>query len=798
MHSHTRHAAVALISASTLAFEILLVRVFAIEHFHHFAYMAIGVAMLGVGVTGTALALYQGFDRERAIRLLAWGSGLTTVCLIVTPTIVHQIPLDATQIPWDRAQWIRLAALYLLLALPFAAGALTVLAGLTAEAGAPGRIYGAGFLGSGIGAAVGLAVLWLMSPTRALAFPALLAAFGFVAATGGHRSARSARPLALASVAAAVSVLIWPPWKLTVSPYKGLPQVEAYPGAGRRFEAGGPVGWTVAVRAAAFRFAPGLSLAYEGELPTQTALFVDGAIAGAVTDQQGEHERSFLDWMPTALPYSADTADEVLIIASGGDVEIWNALQHEASRVTVVELNPHLVEASQSPRLTQAEIEGSVRWIVGDARSYIARTEDRFDLIVLAPAGGLGTSVAGVHALAEDFLHTSDAYVSYLARLTEDGVLAVTRWLSLPPRESVRTVLTAVEALGRLTGRDVQDGIVVMRSWGTVTVLAKPAGFSGDEVTALGRWAARRLFDLDWPTGIQALGSEYNYLAEPTLFNAAVAAMSHSDSLARFVEAYPFDVAPVGDARPYPHHFIRTGSLGTLLSASRGSWLPFAEWGQIALVATLVQSAVFGGLLILLPAAWVGRKRRGAGWTKWTGYFAAIGLAYLTVEIAAIQQLALLLGHPIYAVAVVLTAFLICSGIGSRWSDRLAPSTGFRAALTLSAILLFLHLFLLRLVHWLQPTSLLVRILAATTLIAPAACLMGMPFPLGLRSQGGQQHGRVAWAWAANGFASVVAAPLAALLALELGSPSLFLVGSLGYLTAALLIPGKAPTRHKA
>jgi len=784
-----RPTAVAFISASTLAFELLLVRVFAIEQFHHFAYMAIGVAMLGMGASGTALALHRSFDGHKARRLLVWSSGLTTIALVLVPAAVQQVPLDATQIIWDRTQWMRLALVYLLLAFPFAAGALATLSGLTIEVSAPGRIYGAGFLGSGVGAACALAVLWFLPPGKALAFPALLAALGFMAASAEERLVRRARALAFLAIAAAFSAIIWPPWEVKVSPYKGLPQLEAYPGAIRSLEAGSPLGWTVAVDADAFRFAPGLSLAYDGLLPHQTALFVDGVIAGAVTDWPAESDRSFLDWLPTASPYAIAAPKKALIMASGGDVEIWNALEHGASKVAVLELNPQMVDASRSPLLAQAEVQGRLRWVVGDARSFVARTEERFDLITLAPAGALETSVAGVHALAEDFLHTKDAYASYLSRLTENGILAVTRWLSLPPRESARVLLSVIEALGAVATADLGDCVVVVRTWGTVTLLVKPAGFGREEIEALQSWTADRLFDLDWYPGIRKAASEYNYLEDPTLFNAVAASISPGDSLAHFIESYPFSIAPVGDARPYPHHFLRMGSLGGLFAASRGSWLPFAEWGQIALVATLVQSAVFGGLLILLPAAWIGRKRRGRGWVPWMGYFAAIGLAYLAVEIAAIQQLSLLLGHPIYAVAVVLTAFLVSSGIGSLQSDHLPTSFAHKSCIALAGILFLLCILLLQAVHWLQSASLTVRAAAAVILLAPAAFLMGIPFPLGLKSPGSTGPDRMAWAWAANGFASVVAAPLAALLALELGSPWLFLVGASGYLTAALLTP---------
>lgn len=241
----------------------------------------------------------------------------------------------------------------------------------------------------------------------------------------------------------------------------------------------------------------------------------------------------------------------------------------------------------------------------------------------------------------------------------------------------------------------------------------------------------------------------------------------------------------MSDARPYPHHFLRPSSIGTFLTSSRGTWLPFAEWGYIALVATLIQSIVLAASLTIVPVAVRARRVPSAFSLRLAGYFGAIGLAYLAAEIAAIQQLSLLLGHPIYAVAAVLTVFLICSGLGSLWSDRVAVHHG-PALLAAAAFLLLIHAaVLLRLVHLFQSFPLPIRVLAGMIEMAPVAFLMGLPFPLGLRTLARDDTARTAWAWATNGFASVVAAPLAALIALEMGSPAVFLVAAIFYSVAA-------------
>jgi len=799
-----RAPAVALLSAGTVAFEILLVRVFAIEYFHHFAYMAIGVAMLGFGASGTLWALAGRAGPDTAHRWFARAAVLAALSLVASPALVHLIDLDPTQLPWDVGQWRRLAAVYGLLALPFGLGALAILLALTLEPDRPGRIYGASFLGAGLGAALSLAVLWIAFPARALALPAVLASLGAVAAARSVTPSAPAAAGAVLAVAVAVLAFLQPLWRIAVTPYKGLPQVEAYPDARRVAERTSPLGWVVAVGAPAFRYAPGLSLAFRGDFPPQTALFVDGQIAGAASHWDRERSAAaLLGWLPSAAPYALGNRQQVLVIGAGGGTEVWNALAHGAQSVTAVELHPDLIELTQALAPPRGRPGTRVEWVAGDARSYVARARERFDLVTLGPAGGFGAAAAGVHSLNEDFLHTVEAYEAYLARLSDRGVLAVTRWLTVPPRDIVRVILTAAEALrrSRPPPAGAAPGLAVVRSWGTATVLVKPSGLTSVEIEALRRWATERRFDLDWYPGLKAPSpaAAFNVLDEPTLFLAAAAAAAGPERAARFAASYPFAVAPADDSRPYPHHFLRTRSLGAFLQASRGSWLPFAEWGYIALLATLGQSVALAALLMVLPVAGRSRATRERPTPALLGYFTAIGLGYLAAEIAAIQQLGLLLGHPVYAVAAVLAVFLVCSGAGSVWSDRVSAARGRIAAMGLAGLLVIYGGLLLDLVHLLQPAHAVVRAGAAVLLLAPPAFFMGVPFPVGLRALAGPAaaHTGVAWAWAANGFASVVAAPLAALIALEVGSAALFLVAAAAYAAAAGLqgtARGSGPT----
>jgi hypothetical protein len=795
-------AGVFLASAALLAFEVLLLRLFAIEQFHHFAYMAIGMALLGSGAGGTALVLARRHVEGRVQPLLVAAAAGLVIALMAAVPLAHAAALDAAQIVFDPAQWWSLAGVYAALALPFLCGAVLIALALIDAGPAVGRVYGANMLGAGAGALLALALLALTPPARAVAAPALVAA-GAAAWLVPDVRAGAAASVALIVVLglAAGAVLARPPWSLRVSPFKGLTQIEAFPDAERIAERWSPVGWTVAVRAPAFRHAPGLSLAYDGALPPQTALFVDGETAGAATAWAGDAAATaFLGSLIGAAPYAVRPAARVLVLGAGDGLDVAVALAHGAARVTAVELNGSLAALADSlagPRPSEWR-DARVEAVTGGARTFVAGTRARFDLIVLPLAGGFHATAAGMHGSGEDYLNTVEAYTDYLRALAPGGMLAVTRWVRTPPRDNVKVILTAAAALRRAGVADVGGSLAFVRGWAAATLLVRPGGFGTAELDALGRFAGERWFDLDWPVRAGDAGP-FNLLERPVFTAAAAAAAAGGTRPDAFAAAYPFDVRPATDDRPWFGRFVRTRALPAMLRSPPGDWLPFAEWGHLALLATLAQSTVLAAVLLLLPVAVarIGARARQPGRARppgaappatgaslrLTGYFAAIGFAYLFVEIAAIQRLTLVLGHPIYAAAAVLAAFLAASGLGSLWSDRLAPdrtSTACAAAagLALVATLAFGAAGLV------LPLPAAVRTGLAMAVLAPLALSMGLPFPLGLRRLAGSPGG-LAWAWAINGFASVAAASLAVLLAMEAGTRALIAAGALLYAGAA-------------
>ncbi|HSR43046.1 MAG TPA: class I SAM-dependent methyltransferase, partial [Longimicrobiales bacterium] len=499
--------------------------------------------------------------------------------------------------------------------------------------------------------------------------------------------------------------------------------------------------------------------------------------AGDEADPARAPSLAFLDWLPTAAAYVVGRPGSVLVLGSAGGLEVLGALRHGADSVTGVELVGPLVEVTGWVLGEGADLyrRRGVRPVVGDARAFAAEAEERFDVVVLPPAGRFGVAAAGVYAAGEDYMSTVEAFADYLERLAPGGVLAITGWLRTPPRNGAKTLLTAVRAL-RLAGVEEPGGsLVFLRSWATGTLLVKPDGFAPEELDRVRAFALERRVDVDWPPPPE--GAEpptFNRMERPVFRQAAAAAAAGPDSARAWAARYPFHVAPATDDRPYAHRFLRLSSLPELLSRGRGAMLPVAEWGYLAVVATLFQSGLLAALLLLVPAAvLVARRGDGppldgtrSGLARTAGYFGAIGLGFALVEITAIQRLGLVLGHPVYATSAALAALLAFSGLGSWASDRWEAGRGARACLAVG-IGALVGAALIPRAGVLLPLPFGARMTLGGVAVGGLGFLMGWPFPTGLRRLAGR-GAPVAWAWAANGFASVVGVSLATLLAMEL------------------------------
>jgi SAM-dependent methyltransferase len=450
--------AVALVSAGALAYEVLLTRLFSIVQWHHYAYMVISIALLGYGASGAFLALAGEALRRHLGAAFAAGAALFAVSAVLSFAVAERLPFNPLAVIWEPRQLLFLPILYALFALPFFGAATCIGLALAAFPHRVGRIYRYDLMGAAAGAIGLMLALFVVFPDAALRLVALM---GLLAATlaislRDSGAIRKSRAAACSVAAVAACVALPPSWTaLHLSEYKGLSQALLVPGAEVLVEDSSPLGLLTVVSSPTvpLRHAPGLSLNNATEPPAQLGVFTDGDGLTAITAFDGRREPlAYLDFTPAALPYHLLEKPDVLILGAGGGADILLALLHGAATIDAVELNPQLVRlvAERFSAFAGHLYERpGVRVHVAEARNFVAGGRNRYDVIQIPLLDSFAAAAAGTHSLSESYVYTIEAFEQYLDRLRPGGYLAITRWLKLPPRDSLRLFATAVSALER-------------------------------------------------------------------------------------------------------------------------------------------------------------------------------------------------------------------------------------------------------------------------------------------------------------------------------------------------------------
>ena len=820
--------AVALVSAAALAYEVLLTRLFSIVQWHHYAYMLISIALLGYGASGAFLALAGEALRRHLGAAFAAGAALFAVSAVLSFAVAERLPFNPLAVIWEPRQLLFLPILYVLFALPFFGAATCIGLALAAFPHRVGRIYRYDLMGAAAGAIGLMLALFVVFPDAALRLVALLGLLAATLAISLRDSAaiRKSRAAACSVAAVAACAALPPSWTaLHLSEYKGLSQALLVPGAQVVVEDSSPLGLLTVVSSPTvpLRHAPGLSLNNATEPPAQLGVFTDGDGLTAITAFDGRREPlAYLDFTPAALPYHLLEKPDVLILGAGGGADILLALLHGAATIDAVELNPQLVRlvAERFSAFAGHLYERpGVRVHVAEARSFVAGARNRYDVIQIPLLDSFAAAAAGTHSLSESYVYTIEAFEQYLDRLRPGGYLAITRWLKLPPRDSLRLFATAVSALERRGIGEPGRHLALVRSWNTATLLVKNGPLSDEDAANVRRFADERAFDLAFLPGMaREEANRFNILDQADFFDGAVALLGPQRDA--FLRDYKFDITPTIDDRPYFFDFFKWRALPELFERRALGGAALLDWGYLVLAATLIQAAALALVLILAPLLWLGRDPRrpaAADLARWRValYFLAIGFAFLFIEIASIQRFVLFLGHPVYAIPVVLCGFLFFAGLGSGIAPTLTarlealrarspqrPSIGAAdrllrcflyvrhpaLALAVAGIgtAALMHLVLvLPLFRWLMPLPDVLKIAVSLALIAPLAFFMGMPFPLALARVAATRAALVPWAWGINGCASVLSAVLAILLAMSLGFSAVVVIAIALYVVAA-------------
>jgi hypothetical protein len=751
---------------ATLILELSLTRIFSVVFYYHFAFLAISVALFGLGAGGVFSYVVAGRPGNLYSKLGVLGI-VNALCVVLSLWFILSRPAELGN--------ITLAAVYVASALPFFfAGAIVSLA----ISEAISRIDQAYFFDLA-GAAVGCLLLipflnTFGGPNTVIAAGVF---FGAGAAIWFHQAGDTGRR----AIAVLVSLLLV--MLMVLNGRAHLLDVRIAKGEKIPDE----------------KFSAWNSFSRIGVTTNRgyTSIVIDADAATALADKDWDHlndsERKDLSREGPGFPYFLRPGAKTLVIGAGGGYDVARAFSSGSKDITAVEINPIIANtimrnrfAEQSHRLY---FRPEVRVFVEDGRSFVRRSSEKYQVLQATLVDTWASTAAGAFALSENNLYTTDAFYDYLSHLTDDGVLAFTRWGFDPPRESLRLLSLASDALHRLGETNIARHVMIVRDdasklqgWGAqdTVVISRKALTDTDISRAKEFLASSRLQSVYLPgDGTDTPFSQYLTTSDPAMF----------------LRTYPYDVSPVSDDRPFFFYTVQPHDLMNYVWLANKESADYKINRAVPLLLALMGVSLAATVLILiLPRLILGTrlpKQRGVMAFLW--YFLCLGAGYILIQVALIQKFVLLLGHPTYALTVIVFSMLVASGAGSFYSRRVVAGDDAR----LTRVLLAIAIIVAALAFGSAPLTaaaaaspLPAKMLITALAIAPAAFFMGMPFPSGLSRLERTHAPSVRWAWSLNAAASVLGSAGAIVLAIYIGLRSTLLVGGGLYIVALLIILG--------
>jgi len=789
-------AAVFLLSLSSLAFEVLLARVFSISQWNHLSFMVISITLFGFAAGGTFLNIIDTRINGWEKKLSSTGpleifTVLYTVSAITAFIVLNRIPLDYFRLPLEPVQALYLLTVYLFLSLPFFFTGTVVSLTFASFPEKTGSIYFASMIGSACGAVIPALFLPFVHEGNLIVFTTLIPLSAVIFRPSNpvekHLSSKNIvyfNPLTLRLcsvgivLAAAVLVMIQGHTLVRVnpSPYKALSQTLQFPRTRVVETVTGIRGRFDSVKSPYIRFAPGLSLKFTDRLPDQTATYRDGDSPVFFYDPlplSGENPCRFTLFYSGYLLNPA--AENILLIQRGGGSSIPCAKASGINNITIVEPHPQI--ASMFRRHYYIPV------VNENPRAFLVRSNQRFDIIHIE---NWGTSLPGVAALTQDYLFTTGSLSEYFTHLTEKGVLIISRKLLLPPSDTIRLWAGVYESLRSLGAENPEQHMAVLRNWSHFTLIVSKRPI--EDATGLLDFAQRMNFDMVYLPGISRnMVNRFNVFDTPHHFleinRLADAYRSGTEKL--YFETYPLDVSPQTDNRPFPYRFLKWTRLKALYKMTGSRFYSLFMSGELVVPVVFLEAFGISALLLMLSFYTIPRNTRKVYFPHIL-YFLSVGAGFMFVELFFIKEYIFVFDDPVVSLTVVLAGILVFSGLGGYWSQRVRPKNFSHALAALISVLIFMCFALNPILDRIQGLSILYRYLLCLILLIPPGFLMGLPFPLGMQYLLNLPSQR-AYAWTANGCASVLASVASAQIALSFGISEI-LIGAISAYFLALIV----------
>jgi hypothetical protein len=795
----TTFAGLFLVTLSTLTYQLLLTRTFSVTMYYHFAFVAISVTMFGMAVGAIVVFLRPGVFLPALVnRHLAVGSVLCATAIVLSYLTHLAIPF---LIEPSLVSVYGIALTYASLSVPFIVSGVIVSLALTRFPDQISALYAVDLAGAALGClAVGPVLRLTDAPTAVLATAATAAVAGALfamegaSAAGGRARLRQTCAtvatvfvaLALAHGIAARHGAAWLRLVWVKGQYEARPLVEKWNSFSRIRVVGNP---ERAVRPSGW----GLS----STLPPQSTahelhLDIDSYAGTELTAFSGDPaEVAHLKYDVTNVAHYLRPDSQVIVVGTGGGRDVLSALAFDQKRVTGVEINDgilDLVNRRFGDFTGHLDRNPRVQFVNDEARSFITRLEDRADIIQISLIDTWAATASGAFVLTENSLYTVGAWRIFLDHLAPRGILTVSRWYYADrPGEVYRLATLASTTLKEMGVTRPADHYAIVR--------ARPAG-AANAPDGVGTMLVSRdplsAHDLDV---LESVTARLNFEIVQSPRHSAddtFAAIASGDRLADAVARHPLDISAPTDDRPFFFHMLR---LRDVFDTDRWQDQGIVRFNMTAvgvLGVLLVTVTTLTAACILLPLMLSASRSDFTGAGPHLVFFAAIGFAFMLVEISQVQRLAIFLGHPVYSLSVVLFSLLLFSGIGSLSTGTLRRDGSSHPAIVRMALLVLLlvafGVITPAAVRQFEGAATVMRIAIAVGILAPIGLFMGMAFPIGMRRALAEVPSLAPWLWGVNGAASVCASVLVVVIALGAGISAAFWVGTACYLVALIAL----------
>ena len=784
------------ITSATLLLEILNTRLLSVVTWYHLSFFAVSMAMFGMAAG--ALWVYlkpQKFPREDALSSLYRYSILFALSTLICHLIILFTPLS-TLGGWDAANFFKMTLITLAVAIPFAFSGVVITVALTQVPGNSGLIYAVDLVGAALGSLACLALLSVLdisSATIASTVVTVLAILFFQRAKTGRSDLR------WVALAVVLAIGAFANSQFTSGLRVFYPKGNEISYSDQTIEY-----WTIhgqillspaEERVGPFYWGAGAGAPVIEGMKLQ-GLVIDGEAGTAVTQWDGNREG--LEWPRfdvTSLPYHLRKEGNVAVIGVGGGRDILTALWAKSKHITGIEINGAILDILQDRRrdFVSLDQQREVEFVHDEARSFLTRSDETYDVIQMSLIDTWAATGAGAFTLSENGLYTVEGWQIFFDKLAPNGLLSVSRWYS-PEALSETNRLISLAAMSLLEqGVDNPGEHAVLVARNTVaTLLVSPTPFSDADLDQIESVAAEMAFTV--------LHSPRQESSE-RLIRDALASKSSAQLEAATQHEF-LDFSPPLDSRPYFFNILKPSALlstdaelGELGIVAGGNLLATYTLMLLCLLAFIGVTLVIGVPLLLSGKPQLPKGVFGSGLL----YFACIGTGFMMVQIPLIQRFSVYLGHPVYAVSVLLFSMIIAAGLGSSLSDRIAVERDrrwtFVLPLTIVAMIIALYLLSGPIIQATIDQGLLVRCLIVILLVAAAALPMGMCFPLGLRLFRQYSDECLPWLWGVNGATGVLASVLAVAISMWSGINSSLLVAIGCY--ALLIVPARALSKQR-